>query len=272
MTRPALPTLLATSLALAAIGLACARQERAPAPPPNPPFVPPPAAEPAAPTGPPRAPAALAIVYTSDLRGRITAHEVPRPLPPGVTLAALAHREAYGGLGRRATLVDHARGEAVGVLQVDAGDFLPLPSDSPRDAVAPGEKDFERWRDLVLAGYRRLGVDAVTLGERELGQLGQVGIDPARLAARFKAAHVPVVLANLVDAKGVRVFAPSALLDVGSRKIGVLGVTELGAEATAALAKAGYTLTPPEAAAHAAARELRAGGAAFVVALVHAAA
>jgi hypothetical protein len=277
MTLRALRTLLATSLALGAtLGLACERPGPTPipAPPPHPPTQPPPPqdAAPAAPISPPRAPFGLTLVYTSDLRGRITAHETPRALPPGVTMAPLAHRETFGGLGRRATVVDRARTGAAGVIQVDVGDFLPLPGDDPRDAVAPEAKDFGRWTDLVLAGYRRLGVDAVTLGERELTlAVPPLALDPKRLAAKLKAAHLTVVLANLVDRKGTRLFPASSLLDAGGRKVGVFGVTELGAEATAALEKAGYALTPPEEAARAAAHDLRARGATFVVALVHSA-
>jgi hypothetical protein len=182
-------------------------------------------------------------------------------------MAPLAKREG-AGLGRRATIVDRARVGSGGVVQVDAGDFLPLATDDPRDAVAPEAKDVPRWVDLVLASYRRLGVDAVTLGERELAQ---PGLDPRRLAKKFHDAHVPVVLANLVG-KGAPLFPASALVDAGGTKVGVLGVSELDAAATAALAKAGFSLGPPEAAARATAKDLRARGAAFVVALVHAAA
>ena len=210
------------------------------------------------------------LVYSSDLRGRITAHEAPLNLPPGVGLMPLAKRDAWAGLGRRATIVDRARVGSGGVVQVDAGDFLPLPTDEPRDEVAPERKDVPRWLDLVLASYRRLGVDAVTLGERELGQ---PGLDPKRLARKLAAARVPVVLANLVDAKRAAVFPASVLVDAGGAHVGVLGVTELDADADGARSrKAGYTLTPPEAAVRAAAKDLRARGATFVVALVHAAA
>ncbi|HVU50460.1 MAG TPA: multiheme c-type cytochrome, partial [Polyangia bacterium] len=212
------------------------------------------------------------LVYSSDLRGRMSPRLAPLNLPPGVTLAPLAKREAWAGLGRRATIVDRARVGSGGVVQVDAGDFLPLPTDDPRDDVAPAAKDVPHWLDLVLASYRRLGVDAVTLGERELAQPGPLGADPRRLAKKLRDAHVPVVLANLVGGKGAPVFPASALVDAGGTKVGVLGVSELDAAATAALAKAGFSLAPPEPAARAAAKDLRARGAAVVVALVHASA
>jgi hypothetical protein len=207
------------------------------------------------------------LFYSSDLRGRVSPRLAPLNLPPGVGMNPLAKREAWAGLGRRGTVVDRARVVAGGVVQVDAGDFLRLPTDEPRDDVAPEPKDVPAWRDLVLASYRRLGVDAVTLGERELAQ---PGLDLKRLAKKLESAHVPVVLANLVDGKGGHPFAASVLVGAGGAKVGVFGVSELDATAAAALSKAGLSLEPAAEAARAAARDLRARGATFVVALVHA--
>jgi hypothetical protein len=273
MTARALRCFLA-SLALVATGTSCERRAPAPVATSNPPAPPPAAPDAVAP--PDARPLAggkptFTLFYSSDLRGRISPRLAPLNLPPGVGLNPLAKREAWAGLGRRATIVDRARVSSGGVVQVDAGDFLPLSTD-PRDDVAPEPKDLPAWSDLVLASTRRLGVDAVTLGERELAPPGASGTDPRRLAKRFAAAHVPVVLANLVDGKGSRVFAPSVLVDAGGAKVGVLGVTELDAAAAAALTKAGFSLTPPVDAARAAAKDLRARGATFVVALVHASA
>jgi hypothetical protein len=256
------PHLLLASL----LAVACAPGASAP-PVPEPTQRPPaaPAPKPAPP--PPRPRAALAVVYTSNLRGRMSPHDIPRPLPPGVTLTPLARRESTAGLARRATIVDRERLDADALVQVDAGDFLPLPTDEPRDPVAPETKDEARWVDLVVAGYRRLGVDAVTLGERELLQ---PGLDLKHLAAKLKTARVPVVLANLVDRKGATVFPADAILEAGAAKVGVLGVSELADADVATLARAGYTLTNAADAARASARALRARGATFVVALVHA--
>jgi hypothetical protein len=226
----------------------------APAPPPPPPA-------PVAPTGPRPG---LAVMYGSDLRGRVSVKEIPRPLPPGVTLTPLAARESTGGLARRATLVDRARLEANAVVQVDAGDFLPLASDPPDPAV--GSKGVERGVDLVFTAYRRMGVDAATLGERELA--GAVK-DPRKLLARAKAAHMSLVLANLADRKGKPVFPADTLIDAGGLSVGILGVSELGAAAGAALAKAGYKLGDAREAARASAQALRARGAKVVLALVH---
>jgi Cytochrome c554 and c-prime len=274
--RPSRSSLgLLVGLAGLALGAAAACGGRAP-PPPAPRAVAieagAPAAVPSASAtpAPSRARPTVALFYSSDLRGRVTALPSPTAtrLPPGVGLSPLAAHETVGGLARRATLVDRARLDAAAVVQVDAGDFLPLPADEPRDVAAPGPKDFARWIDLVLKAYRRLGVDAVTLGERELAS----GLDPRRLAAKLAAAHVPVVLANLVDRKGTRVFPAHAVIDAASTSVGIFGVTELDAAATARLAKAGYALTSADEAARDEARALRAGGAKLVVALVHTAA
>jgi hypothetical protein len=265
--RPAFSPSASAPLLAVVLTISCARS--APAPTPAPPPQPRAPAVDAAPRPAPRPRADLAIVYTSDLRGRLSAHDIPRPLPPGVGLTPLAHRESTAGLARRATIVDRARLEAAALVQVDAGDFLPLPTDTPRDPVAPTDADQAKWLDLVLAGYRRLGVDAVTLGERELGQ---PGLDPAHLAAKLKAAHVPVVLANLVDRKGAPTFAADTLVDAGTVKVGVFGVIEVDEATVAKLAQAGYALTDVAAAAQKSTKSLRARGATIVVALVHAAA
>lgn len=257
-------------VALAAGALACSRGPKPDVADASPRVV---APAPAQAPAPPAAPARprLALFYSSDLRGRATALASPkqRVLPPGVELTPLAPRETRYGLARRATVVDRGRLDADDVVQVDAGDFLPLAGDEPRDAAAPGPKDLAKGEGLVIAAYRRMGVDGVTLGEREL----RPGADLRKLAARLEKAHVPVVLANLTDKKGAAVFPADRLIDAKNAglKVGIFGVTELGEAETAALAKAGYALTDPAAAARAAAAGLRARGATFVVALVHAA-
>jgi hypothetical protein len=272
MTARAVRISLVTSVACAALGLACSRDAptSAVSHPPTPPPLPSPPVSATPDAAPPAKPApSFTLFYSSDLRGRISPHLAPLNLPPGVGMNPLAKREQWAGLGRRATLVDRARIASAGVVQVDAGDFLPLPTDDPRDDVAPEPKDVPRWADLVLASYRRLGVDAVTLGERELTQ---PGLDPRRLAKKLREAHVPVVLANLAGGKGAPPFPASVLVDAGATKVGVLGVTELDDAAAATLAKTGFSLSPPAEAARAAAKDLRLRGAGFVVALVHASA
>src|SRR5262252_2810594 len=87
----------------------------------------------------------VAIVYAADLRGAVAS-------PPG----------AAGGLARRATAVDRARLSARAVVQVDAGDVAPAADDEP-GLVDPAARA-ARAR-LALRAYRRMGVDAVAVGE-----------------------------------------------------------------------------------------------------------
>jgi hypothetical protein len=253
MTARALRISLATALAYAA----CER--RAPAPSSAPPA-------PAVVT-PERPRPTFTLFYSSDLRGHVSPRLAPLNLPPGVGMEPLAKRVAWAGLGRRATIVDRARVASGGVVQVDAGDFLPR-ADDPRDEVAPRTDDLPRWIDLVLASYRRLGVDAVTPGVRELAAFP----DPKALAKKLAGAHVPAVLANLADGQGEPFFPAGILVDAGGVKIGVLGVAEPGEPIAGALRARGYTLKPAADALRETARDLRARGATFVVALVNAAA
>src|SRR5262249_14214567 len=108
----------------------------------------------------PGAPPALSVFYTADLRGRTA------PLDDA--------RGNLGGLARRATAVDQARAWGQGVVVVDAGDFLPVSSDDGDAAksLAGGAPDagdaIEQRTKIVLASYKRIGVGAVTPGEREL--------------------------------------------------------------------------------------------------------
>jgi hypothetical protein len=249
---------------------ACSRHEPPGQAPPSPRAItqaPIPIAPPAAAPPPPERPRpAVAVMFSSGTRGHVTAKDLPRQLPPGVGLTPLAPRESTGGLARRATIVDQARVQAAAVVQVDAGDFLP-PVGAPPDPAAAGPKAADKGIALVLAAYRRLGVDAATLGEEELGR---PGLDPRKLAARLAAGHLTVVLANLVDRKGAPVFDAEKVIDAAGVPVGVLGVSEVGEAASAALSKAGYTLGDPVAAARAAAHRLRERGARVVVALVHA--
>src|SRR3954465_4786586 len=98
----------------------------------------------AAPDGPPD----VVIIYSAGLRGAVAS-------PKGDA----------GGLARRATLVDRARLAAHAIVQVDAGDLAPSQEDEPglADAAARASRT-----ELALRAYRRMGVDAITVGERDL--------------------------------------------------------------------------------------------------------
>ncbi|HVZ72310.1 MAG TPA: multiheme c-type cytochrome [Polyangia bacterium] len=247
---------LASCVFLATFACSQKQAPRPPAPPVPAPVV---APAPPAPVKP-----ALAIIATAGWRGRLASKDIPPP-PNDPPRNLGLRKPTKFGLGRRATIVDRARVETA-TLQLDAGDFLPLPTDDPRDAVAPTPKDFGKWRGLALEGLHRLGVDAVTFGARELAQ---PGLDARKVAALLDKAHVPVVLANLVDDQGAPVLPVDKLIDAKGTSVGVFGVAELAGDA-AALKKAHLALGDAAAAAHARAADLRARGAKLVVALVNA--
>src|SRR6266545_1131823 len=176
----------------------------------------------------------LALVYSSDLRGRV------------------------GGLARRATLVDQARIAIRLVLQVDAGDFLPAATDDSGD----GGSSLERRTDLMLASYKRLGIDVVTVGKRELA------LTPERLRTALHAANLSVVAANVVGKGGRLVFPADQLLESGDRAVGVFGILEVAGE-SAVWERHGLATTDAAEAARTASESLRARGAQLVVGLFH---
>jgi hypothetical protein len=192
----------------------------------------------------------LAVITSSDWHGQAA----PPASPP----------QAPGGLARRATQVDRARLEAKAVLQVDAGDFLPALDDAtPPNSAGPA---FERRARLILAAYRRMDVDAVTLGPRELD------VDIKTLRRWFHESKLPVVLANVLGADGKPLFPARLLAQAGEHKIGIFGVVALGPEATALRQRHKLTVSDPVAAATAAVAALRAEGAELIVGLFHVAA
>ena len=190
-----------------------------------------------APAGPPD----VTVLYTADLRGAVAS-------PP----------KGPGGLARRATLVDRARLSAGPIVQVDAGDLAPSAADEP-DLAEPAARE-ARTR-LALRAYRRLGVDAITVGERDLA----LGV--SRWRALCAEAKVTVVAANLAADDGQLLFPASTLVQAGQVKVGVFGVLEL--DPSAATAPAGMKVTDAAAAARAAVQSLRAQGARVIVGLFH---
>ena len=175
-----------------------------------------------------------------------------------------------GGLARRATMLDRARGQADAVLVLDAGDLLlaAVPPTATATAGAgqtpPDAGEVTRRAHLMLAALARMGVAAFTPGERDLA------LGPALLRRLLDEHRIPAVSANLYDRAGQRLFDADRLIDVAGVRIGVFGLTR-AAPADAAL-WAGWRVEArdPIAAARAEVASLRARGAAVVVALVHA--
>jgi 2',3'-cyclic-nucleotide 2'-phosphodiesterase (5'-nucleotidase family) len=194
----------------------------------------------------------LALVYTSNVDGEY--EHCGCPVHP------------LGGLGRRASEVDRIRAESDGVISVDAGDlFLPAPPEpgaEPARGRPPAASELERRARLLAAGYARLGVTAFTPGERDLA----LGVPLLRRV--LDEAKVPVVSANLADARGRLLFVPDRLVDVAGVKVGIFGVTATSPPDPSWPAAA-ITARDPGEAARAEVASLRARGARVVVALVH---
>jgi 2',3'-cyclic-nucleotide 2'-phosphodiesterase (5'-nucleotidase family) len=252
-----LRTLVAAGVIAGAFG--CRRESTAPSAPAVPPA---PAAAPkadlqaadaqaaAVPAPPPSLPPGqtVTLLYSSNLRGEYEAH----PL---------------GGLARRATYASEvaarARGEGGVVVQLDAGDSLlprldPVPGDPP-----PDRKEVERRARLVATGLGRLKLDAFAPGEADLA------LGPARLKALARQARLPIVSANVLDARGKPLFDTHRFLQLGERRVGIFGVLTLS-EADAAAAKAlGYSVGDPLEAAQGLTSALREKGAEVVVGLFH---
>lgn len=189
------------------------------------------------PAGPPD----LTILYAADLRGAVAS-------PPRVA----------GGLARRATSVDRVRLSARALVQVDAGDIAPGAEDDPGLADAAAREARAR---LALRAYRRMGVDAVAVGERDLA------LGAAKWRALCEEAKLPVVAANVVGPDGQLVFPAYRIVRAGDTSVGVLGLLEASPQGWTA--PPGVTVTDPMAAARAAVQSLRGQGARVIVGLFH---
>jgi len=190
-----------------------------------------------APAGPPD----LTILYAADLRGAVAS-------PPG----------GAGGLARRATSVDRVRLAASALVQVDAGDVAPAAEDDPALVDAAAREARAR---LALRAYRRMGVDAIAVGERDLA------LGAAKWRALCEEAKVPVVAANIVGPGGQLVFPASRIVRAGETNVGVLGLLEAPAQGWTA--PPGVSVTDALAAARAAVQSLRGQGARLIVGLFH---
>ncbi len=117
---------------------------------------------------------------------------------------------------------------------------------------------------LFVDAFNRMGMQAYTLGERDLS----LGLELLReLAGRAK---FRLLAANLLNADGQPLFERSLIVELGGRKIGLLGL--LGARAAVQpndLTALGATLEPPAKVAAAEVARLQADGAELVVVLSH---
>ena len=168
-----------------------------------------------------------------------------------------------GGLARRASVADRARGEADAVLVVDAGDML-LPQVFHADQLRPPPTgEVERRARLILASYRRMDVTAVLPAERDLG------LGPQKLKKLLKSAEVPAVASNLVDGQGQSLFDRDRLVTLAGMSIGIFGVVAPLPEDAALWKRWGVRTTDPVIAARDEVASLRARGAKMILALLH---
>jgi len=113
-------------------------------------------------------------------------------------------------LARRATVIKATRKSAPNVLLLDAGNAL-------WSRQQPAE---ETKGKVVIEAMKLLSYDAMALGDLDL----QLGVEA--LSQRIAEAGFPVLSANLALAGSGKLLAkPYALLNVGGRKVGVIGLT-----------------------------------------------
>jgi len=144
------------------------------------------------------------------------------------------------------------------------GDVL-LPSASHAPNTPPLDAgEVERRARLLLGSFARMGVTALTPGERDLA------VGPALLRRLVKQARVPMLSANLVDGQGKLVFDADRLVDAAGTRVGIFGVTRALPEDEALWKAWKIEARDPAAAARAEIASLRARGAALVIGLVHA--
>jgi 5'-nucleotidase len=154
-------------------------------------------------------PLALTLLHTNDTHARYL--EIDRF--GGACREGAEPGSCFGGVARRATMVERIRREAENVLLLDGGDQF------------QGTLFYSRFKGAVAAAtMNALRYDAMVLGNHEFD-------DGPEVLARFAAAvRFPIVTTNL-DASAIPALAEhvekSAVLEVGGRRVGIVGfVTE----------------------------------------------
>ncbi len=120
-----------------------------------------------------------------------------------------------GGLARRKSLVESTRKDGP-LLVVDSGNALFQHTGMAVDGAMQHRARF------ILKAMGQVGTSAMAVGARDLVA------GPAWLKQEAEKAGVPLLSANLVDAKGTRLFAPSKVVEVQGRKIALIGVSPEG--------------------------------------------
>jgi 2',3'-cyclic-nucleotide 2'-phosphodiesterase (5'-nucleotidase family) len=152
---------------------------------------------------PARHPETLVILSSTDVKGM---------------MAPCGCHVPKGGLARRASFADSMRAAYDRVLLVDDGGFFPNGQYRPGDQV-PGEAAYRDQAIFQMDAMKRIGVDAVGVGDREL----RFGLSYLRENAKSR--KLDLVCANLMNRGGRTPALPPFLIrSVGPVKVGVFGL------------------------------------------------
>jgi len=114
---------------------------------------------------------------------------------------------AYGGLARRATLVNLLRGKYPEAVVVDVGDFF-----------SPTAGEQERLKSEISAeAYGTFGYDAINVGEDEF----IFGLP--FYSSLVEAYDLPVISANVVDGSGAPLAPPYVIVERGGVTVAIVG-------------------------------------------------
>lgn len=164
-----------------------------------------------------RKPRSLVIAFTNDMRGFVRS-------------CGCSHKD-YGGLARRATLIEALRDTAECFVAVDAGDMF-----------GAGINYGKSKAQLTARALATMGYDAVVPGEQDF----VFGLE--FLAELARETDLPVVLANLVDPDSKEpLFPPSRLVSKGGNfKIAFIGLMSDRLPLPRAVTKGEVLVLPPE--------------------------
>jgi 5'-nucleotidase len=167
---------------------------------------------------PPSRPITLTLLHTNDTHSHL------EPFPRDDELSAGHQGPQQGGIARRKALIDAIRAREPNVLLVDAGDSF------------QGTIFYNAWKGSAeIMALNALGYDAVTLGNHEFdrgpAELGRaLRGEPVEIAGAVYPTEklCPPIVATHVDARAEPalrgLFAPSAVLERGGERFGILGV------------------------------------------------
>ena len=126
------------------------------------------------------------------------------------------HYLPAGGLARRKSAIAHERDTHVPVLVVDSGNAL------FKSVQSANEPNAQARAQLLLEQMDAFGTAAMAVGARDV----VLGIDWLKQTTRQ--AKMKLLSANLVDAKGKPLFAPSTVVTVAGTRVGLVGLSPEG--------------------------------------------